>query len=139
MKKISIILLIIPLWFSATSHAQKRDSIKQPEEKIEVNKEFDERGNLIRYDSIYSYSSSNSNMDAKAMDSVMKHFFPNRESIPFGDPFNALDFDFPSIFPQNFKNFDSTWKQRLKGHQKLFDSISNRHKPKKTQSPTNKI
>lgn len=139
MKKLRIILLIIPLWFSATSHAQKRDSIKQPEKKIEVNKEFDEYGNLIRYDSIYSYSSSSTNMGAKAMDSIMKHFFPNRESLPFGDPFNALDFDFPSIFPQNFKNFDSIWTKRFEGHQNLFDSISKRHEPKKTQSPTNKI
>lgn len=139
MKKLPIILLIIPLWFSATSHAQKRDSIKQPEEKIEVNKEFDEHGNLIRYDSIYSYSSSNFNMDAKAMDSIMKHFFPNRESMHVRDPFDDLDFGFPSIFPQNFGNVDSIWRQRFEGHQKLFDSIFKRSQPKKKQPPTNKI
>ncbi|MDD7886252.1 hypothetical protein [Flavivirga sp. 57AJ16] len=52
MKKLSAILLIFSLRFSATANAQKKDSIKQPEEKIEVNKEFDEKGNLIRYDSI---------------------------------------------------------------------------------------
>ncbi|WP_136480923.1 hypothetical protein [Cognatitamlana onchidii] len=139
MKKLSITLLIISLWFSATTYAQKKDSIQQPKEKIEVNKEFDEHGNLIRYDSIYSYSSSSSNMEAKAMDSIMKHFFSNRESMPFRDPFDSLEFGFPSIFPQNFGNFDSIWKQRLEARQKLFDSIFKRHQPKKKQSPTNKI
>ena len=35
--------------------------------------------NLIRYDSIYSYSSTNYNMDTKKMDSLMKQFFQIEE------------------------------------------------------------
>lgn len=137
MKKLDTVILTVSFWFSIITHAQKSDSIKPPEEKIEVNKEFDEHGNLIRYDSIYSYSSSNSNMDAKKMDSLMKHFFPNRGAMPFKEPFD--DFGFPNLFRQNFRNFDSIWQQRLKGRQKLFDSIFNRHQPKKEKSSTNKI
>lgn len=136
MKKLNVILLII-LLFSITINAQKKDSIKQPEEKIEVNKEFDEDGNLIRYDSIYSYSSSNLKMDAKRIDSIMNHFFPNRESNPFGNTFD--DFGFSNLFPKNFSNFDSILQQRLEDHQKQFDSIFNRHKSKKEQSSQNKI
>ncbi len=129
MKKLSIVLLIISLWFSIASHTQKKDSIKQPEKKIEVNKEFDEHGILIRYDSIYSYSSSKSNMGTKAMDSTNKHFFSNREFIPFEDSFDGLDFEFPNIFSQNFA---SIWKQSFEGHQKLFDRIFKKHQPKKS-------
>ncbi|GAA3646882.1 hypothetical protein [Flavivirga jejuensis] len=139
MKKLNIILLATPLWFSVAINAQKKDSIKQPEEKIEVNKEFDENGNLIRYDSIYSYSSSNLNMDAKRMDSIMKHFFSNRESIPFGDTFDHSDFGFPNLFHQNFSSLDSILQQRLEDHQKQFDSIFKRHHQKKEQSSLKKI
>ena len=75
MQKLSITLLIMPLCFSTTSLAQKGDSIKQPEEKIEANKEFEEFGNLIWYNAFYGYSSSHSNKNAKTMDSVMTHFY----------------------------------------------------------------
>jgi hypothetical protein len=38
----------------------KTDSINQPKEHWKVHKEFDENGNVIRYDSIYSWSSQGS-------------------------------------------------------------------------------
>ena len=137
MKKLDTVILTVSFWFSIITYAQRSDSINPSEEKIEVNKEFDEHGNLIRYDSIYSYSSSNSNMDAKKMDSLMKHFFPNRGAMPFKEPFD--DFGFPNLFNQNFRNFDSIWQQRLKGQQKLFDSIFKRQHLQKEKSSTNKI
>ncbi|TGV04697.1 hypothetical protein [Flavivirga rizhaonensis] len=140
MKKLNITFLTIFLSFNVAINAQKKDSIKQPEEKIEVNKEFDKDGNLIRYDSIYRYSSSsNLNMDAKKMDSIMKQFFPNRESMLFGDTFDDLDFGFPNLFLKNFSNFDSILQQRLEDHHKQFDSIIKKHRPKREQSPPNKI
>ena len=42
-----------------TENNLKEDSIVKPEEKWDVHKEYDEFGNLIKYDSIYSWSYSN--------------------------------------------------------------------------------
>jgi hypothetical protein len=42
---------------SAKSDTTK-DSIAEPNERWQVNKEIDENGNIIRYDSIYSWSSN---------------------------------------------------------------------------------
>lgn len=120
MKKLHVILIF--LCVNTFVFGQKNNSIKQqPEEKIKVNKEFDEQGNLVRYDSIYSYSSSNFNIDAQKIDSIMKHFFPNRASMPFEDGFNNLGF--PDLLSQDFKNLDSIWEKILNRPQKLYDSI----------------
>lgn len=57
---------------------EKNDSVKnlvkEPNGSWKVNKEFDEHGNLIRYDSIYSWSSGNqfSNLSAPQRDSLMQ-------------------------------------------------------------------
>ena len=139
MKKLDTVILTVSFWFSIITYAQKIDSINPSEEKIKVNKVFDEHGNLIRYDSIYSYSSSNYNMDTKKMDSLMKQFFPNRGTMPFKEPFDDFDFGFPNLFNQNFRNLDSIWRQRLKGQQKKFDSIFKRQHLQKEKSSTNKI
>ena len=42
----------------------KEDFIVKPEEKWDVHKEYDEFGNLIKYDSIYSWSYSNVNQES---------------------------------------------------------------------------
>jgi hypothetical protein len=60
---------------SQTKEAPKA-SIEQPKGSWRVDKEFDEHGNLIRYDSIYSWS-SNSDLDALSTfekDSLLKSF-----------------------------------------------------------------
>ena len=51
----------------------KRDSI-QPKTDIKVNKEYDEKGNLIRYDSSYSYYYSNIENDSLLGDSIFSDF-----------------------------------------------------------------
>ncbi len=55
MKKIVLfIAAVIAIVYAA--YAQKRTGeSNQPDEKIIVNKEFDEQGNLLRYDSTYSF------------------------------------------------------------------------------------
>ena len=66
MKKLETVILTVSFFGSdKITYAQKIDSINPSEEKIKVNKVFDEHGNLIRYDSIYSYSSTNYNMDTE--------------------------------------------------------------------------
>ena len=117
--------------------AQENNEIEAPNEKIEVNKEFDEDGNLIRYDSVYSYSSGKWNHDELKMDSIMKRFFTDRESIPLRDPFEMPDFIFPQVFPRHFGGMDSIFMERFEDHQQHFDSILKRYRPKKERAPQN--
>lgn len=68
MKNLLLIMLILTFGFSFT-HAQKNQS--KPEEKTFVNKEFDEDGNLIKYDSTFVWSWSG--------DSAFQFEFPKNE------------------------------------------------------------
>ncbi len=139
MKNPIIIFLASFLVCFVTGMAQENDSIKPPDEKIKVNKEFDKDGNLIRYDSIYSYSSGNWNLDDKKMDSIMKRFFQDRESMPYHDPFEMPDFMFPHTFPYDFGSMDSIFRQRFEDHRKHFDSMQQEYRPRIKGSPPNKI
>ena len=49
MKNLILILLILTAGFSVANAQQKQS---KPDEKTIVNKEFDENGNLIKYDSL---------------------------------------------------------------------------------------
>lgn len=53
-------LSVFILLFSFTGFTQKQDTTKLPNKNIKVQREYDEDGNLIRYDSIYTWSSDNS-------------------------------------------------------------------------------
>lgn len=102
-----IALLAVTLFFSATTdkgkpfiaeHAKfinNNDSIaKKPNVDIKVNREYDENGNMIRYDSSYSYSYSSTNID----DEELKNFFNNWD-FKYTSPFNNKFFD-------DFMNYD---------------------------------
>src|SRR5690606_25614066 len=102
-----------------------------------VNREFDEKGNLIRYDSIYSWFSGNTfqNLSSLERDSVMQSFksqffknFSNFENQGFEGIFSQ-----DSLFSQRFFNedfFDSNFgndfmdidrlRQEMLARQKLF-------------------
>ena len=60
MKPIIIISLVLPMTILScngqnTKNEKLSDRGIQPEEKISVTKEYDDKGNLIEYDSTYSY------------------------------------------------------------------------------------
>ncbi len=106
-------------------HSQEENTTKKPDERITVNKEYDDRGNLIRYDSIYSYSSSNSNLKMEAMDSIFKNFFLNSGTSFFKNSFDFDDF----MFPNHFTTMDSILKNRIKDHEKLLDNFFEFNQP----------
>ena len=58
-----------------TKQGDKKE-MEQPKGTWKVDKEFDENGNLIRYDSIYSWSSSDTINDLATMDkdSLLNNF-----------------------------------------------------------------
>lgn len=106
----------------------------KPQTNIIVNKEYDEAGNLIRYDSTYSSYYSNIEGDSLMGDSIMKSFrkdlfkhFPMSRS-PFFESFffedSLADYDF-------YKNdfFRERYRLNQQRMEELFwemDSIKNR-------------
>lgn len=118
MKKYILFLMVAIL--SVSCNGQKKD-VKKSETKEEiivekpqgtwiVDKEFDEKGNLIRYDSIYSWSSHSNLDDLSSLDrdsliqSFKSRFFVNFskfENQGFEDVFSQ-----DSLFSKHFFNDD---------------------------------
>ena len=110
------------------------DTLKvQPDINIQVDKEYDENGNLIKYDSTYTYVYSNIDGNIRLRDSVfnefMKHFndhFDLSEDPFFNDLFftdSLLQYDFykKDFFHDRFlKNRD--WMEKMLNE---MDSIKN--------------
>ena len=158
MKKLAMLSLAAILTSSCKGQEQKKEEnsqkdnteqiAEQPEGTWKVDKEFDEDGNLIRYDSIYSWSSSDDLGDLvqKNPDSLLQSFqskfyrnFKGFDKQGFGDMFaedslftkRFFDDDFfDSEFGQDFMDIDrirermETMQQRfLERYQSEFDSL----------------
>lgn len=110
----------------------KTDSIK-PKTDIRVNKEYDDNGNLIKYDSSYSYYYSNIENDSLVSDSIFtdfRNFFNKRYSFS-NEPFfhnyffedSLLHYDF---YKQDF--FSNRFRKNMEYMDQLFwemDSVKN--------------
>lgn len=110
MKRLFIIS-ILGLSLAISSMAQ--NSVKKqnlPKENSKVTREYDEKGNLIKFDSVYTYSYSSDS-------TLMKEFSPKDFSGFFGSDFgfsNDSTFkgksffeDFDKMFASPFGRFDS--------------------------------
>jgi hypothetical protein len=110
-----------------TPEKQAKEKKEMPEGKWQVNKEFDEFGNLKRYDSIYSYSYSKINGDSVAvnLDSIMnsfRGFFNERSPFEWKDQFSY----FPgpdSLFMKDFFADDYFLKRWERQHYDLEDMM----------------
>jgi hypothetical protein len=124
MKTLKLIPLFCLLYFSCTGQdKQKNDtSALKPDENITVNKEYDENGNLIRYDSIYSYSySSNGKLNDSLKQQFQKYFNShNFINDSFFDDFFGKDssagggFYPDNFFQKGFINQDRYIEQMMK-------------------------
>ena len=121
----------------ADSNGNDGNITEAPQGSWKVNKEFDENGNLIKYDSIYSWSSSNqfANLSTPQRDSLMQAFksrfftdFSIFENQGFDDVFaedslfSKRYFNngfFESDFGSDLMNLDKI-KQRMLARQKEF-------------------
>ncbi|RKS45076.1 hypothetical protein BC962_2751 [Gillisia mitskevichiae] len=83
MKKLLILLFVLTTLSCNAQEKEKKEQNKdqklssaQPEEKWDVKKEYDEEGNLIRYDSVYSwkYSTIEGDSISQNLDSIMDNF-----------------------------------------------------------------
>ncbi|MFI0430787.1 hypothetical protein [Mariniflexile sp. HMF6888] len=128
MKTLKFILIFFLLFYNCMAQNKqktKEDSLK-PNENVQVNKEYEEHGNLIKYDSIYSYSYSS---DGKINDSIKMQFqkhFKNHSFFndSFFDDFFKQDsasghFNPHNFFYKGFMNQDD----HIKNMMKRMDSI----------------
>lgn len=110
-----------------TENRDKSLSDNVPQKNIVVNKEYDEKGNLIKYDSTYSYYYSNVKEDSHLRDSIFQNFtdhfnqnysfskHPYFEDFFFQDTLLNYDFYKKDFFYERFKNnmsrMDSLFKE----------------------------
>ena len=78
-------------------------TINQPHTDIKVNKEYDEDGNVIRYDSTYSYYYSNIDGDSLLEDSIISNF-KNYFNTNFGFPSSTFFDEF--FFQDSLMQYD---------------------------------
>lgn len=119
-------------------NSQQKDTAIAPQGTWKVNREVDENGNLIRYDSIYSYSYGNINgkkMNPTEMDSAMASFrnyikgrmpagFSPQTMTPFESDSLNTDFFEKGFFENNWEDFFPDMQKQLMQmdslHQKFF-------------------
>lgn len=114
-----------------------------PQVDVRVNKQYDEHGNLIAYDSSYTSVYQGRSGDAAVMDSVFKDFMPGfGMRYPFlNDPgFNSLFFP-DSSFHQDFFHHDF-FQKRMEMNQRYMqrmmeqmDSLKNQYFLRPAPSP----
>lgn len=147
MKRLIQILMILFLTFSCNAQNiedQKADMKNKidPKTNIIVNKEFDENGNLIRFDSTYSYFYSNIENDSTFTDFQNNFFnsFPDFQGPFFNDMFftdSLLMYDFykkdffSKRFELNRKKFDQIFEKMDSIKNKFYNDYSLREEKKK--------
>lgn len=144
-------LILMMALLSVSCNGQKNESQKtetkenkdalteQPKGTWKVDKEFDKNGNLIRYDSIYSWSSSNQFDDLSILDkdSLIKSFeskffrnFSQFENQGFENMFTPdslfskqffKDDFFKSDFGKDFMDIDNIRQQMLERQKKFME------------------
>lgn len=118
---------------------KEEKAVEQPKGSWKVDKEFDENGNLVRYDSIYSWSSNEKyhNLSSLDRDSLMKsfksRFFTNYsrfENEGFEDVFSQdslfskrffNDDFFSSPFGKDFMDIDKISQQMIERQKKFLE------------------
>ena len=111
-----LVYLFVLLLTASWTFAQKNTANIAPQSQIKVNKEYDENGNLIRYDSSYvsSWSSDSTftNMDIDSLRNKMKFFF--------GDNFDSF-FNDSTLFDHG--SFEEMHKKFFEQHQKFLNKF----------------
>ena len=164
MKVIKLLSIAFALLFSScNAQIEKKEketsdvrSSNIPKKDIRVNKEFDKNGNLIKYDSTYSYYYSNIKNNSSLADSMFNKFRGQFQAqYPFSDrPFfdnfffqdTLLKYDFykKDFFSERFKrdmnNMDKLFLEMDSAKNQFFEQQFLPHKspPSKPKSSTKK-
>lgn len=119
---------------TADLKTDQRDSTSKPTIDIKVNRRFDEKGNMIGFDSTYTSYYSNISGDTSQMDSLMGTFdryFRQDHSSFFRNQFDPLFFNDSTRYPDFFH--DDFFLRRyelndtyMRGMMQRMDSIKNK-------------
>ncbi len=133
-----VVFLLLLFATSSCTYAQKKnDPMPKPKVQYHVNKEVDEHGNIIRYDSTYVWSWSNvdSGSNIFVQDSFYTKFFKDWRN-PFDDDsmlFGFKPFSFPS-FDDDWFNIDKQMERMMQRHLQMMkqheDMIKHFFQPK---------
>lgn len=117
MKRLIVFLLLLVVFHIVVVAQESPDAKNLPKEDIRVNKEFDEHGNLIKFDSTYVYQWSSDSLFAKQMiPEGFKHFFDDKFSLFKDSAFFDDSFfdDFDDLFFNPFHmQRDSVMKKKF--------------------------
>jgi len=142
MKRTWMLIIVVTLILSSCNGQEKQikndtlNNVKDtPKENIKVNKEYDKDGNLIRYDSTYTYFYSNIKNNQIKEDSIFNDFRKIFDSYyPFShkEYFNDLFFEDSLIKYDFYKKdfFTQRFRQNMEQTEKMFqkmDSIKNKY------------
>lgn len=136
---------------NVTIKKSDKKEIEQPKGSWKVDKEFDENGNLIRYDSIYSWSSDEkwNNISLINKDSLLKsfkskfyHHFSHFKDDGFDDLFTedslfekqffSNNF-FESEFAKDFMDIDWITRQMVAKQKKFLEKYQSKFKESEKQ------
>jgi hypothetical protein len=118
---------------SAELKQHRADSLHKPKVNIKVDRRYDDKGNMIGFDSTYSSYYSNARGDTAKMDSLMGSFdryFREDHSSFFKQQFDPLFFNDSTRYPDFFHNdfFMRRYELNdpyLRGMMYRMDSIKN--------------
>jgi hypothetical protein len=139
MKRISILAIKLTYTLSGCNGQKGKkeiaDTVKMnaPKTDIRVNKEYDKNGNLIKYDSTYSYFYSNTNNNDGKRDSILENFKNhfNQNYFFSNEPYFHDLFFQDSLLKYDFYKKDffyDRFRQNMKSMDRLFremDSLKN--------------
>ncbi len=116
-----------------TEHTENSKNKIEPKIDYKVNKEYDENGNLIKYDSIYTYYYSNVDKNAMLNDSIFKKFDEHFKGLDqfnndsfFKDFFNQENFNEDDFFSEDFFSGNLGRNQEMmQKMMKRMDSLKN--------------
>lgn len=142
MKRTWILFIAVTIVLSSCNGQEKQnkndklsDVQNAPKENVKVNKEYDEDGNLISYDSTYTYFYSNIKNDRLAEDSIFNNFrnmFESKYPFSYKPYFNDLFFE-DSLMKYDFYKedfFTKRFLQNMEQAEKMFqemDSVKNKY------------
>jgi hypothetical protein len=127
MDLIAIALSITLTSCSGQSKSQNGESINDltiPQTNIKVDKRYDDKGNLVKYDSTYSYYYSNVKDNTNLKDSIFNNFkqqFNKNYSFSSNPYFNDFFFQ-DSLLKYDFYRNDF-FINRFKNNMRMMDSL----------------
>jgi hypothetical protein len=125
MKKLVSLLTVLTFFLVSSLYAQTIDDtintgINKPKVEIKVNKVYDENGNVIEYDSVYTWSYSNSTGNVRINidpDSLFRQFIPwfGEHLNAFSNPFSSKVLNDSTMYLDFFNNdhFFDQWQDEL--------------------------